>query len=86
VILALTLVPLFDLMILSAGQRWIFKNRDRTGSFQRYLKKKYANDHDAGYTYIDSAIGDSVPLTLFMMKEWAQAMVGYCIRSITTVS
>jgi len=39
------------------------------------LEKKYANDHDAGYTYIDSAIGDSVPLTPFMMKEWARAMV-----------
>ena len=51
------------------------------------LEKKYGNDHDAGYTYIDSATGDSVPLTPFMMKEWARAMVSaasesYCILLI----
>lgn len=39
------------------------------------LEKKYANDHDAGYTYIDPITSDSVPLTPFMMKEWARAMV-----------
>ena len=43
--------------------------------FRGLLKKKYANDHDGGYTYIDPATGDSVPLTLFMMKEWCRAMV-----------
>ena len=39
------------------------------------LEKKYSNDHDAGYTYIDPVTSDSVPLTPFMMKEWARAMV-----------
>jgi hypothetical protein len=39
------------------------------------LEKKYSNDHDAGYTYIDLVTSDSVPLTPFMMKEWACAMV-----------
>ena len=39
------------------------------------LEKKYTNDHDAGYTYIDSVTSDVVPLTPFMMKEWACAMV-----------
>lgn len=39
------------------------------------LEKKYANDHDAGYTYIDPISLESVPLTPFMMKEWARAMV-----------
>ncbi|EDR14769.1 uncharacterized protein LACBIDRAFT_305815 [Laccaria bicolor S238N-H82] len=38
------------------------------------LKKKYQNDHDGGYTYID-ATGVSIPLTPFMMKEWARALV-----------
>ncbi|KAF8494901.1 hypothetical protein F5888DRAFT_1616438 [Russula emetica] len=41
------------------------------------LEKKYSNNHDTGYTYIDSATSDSIPLTPFMMKEWACAMVSY---------
>jgi hypothetical protein len=40
------------------------------------LEKKYQNDHDGGYTYID-ATGVSIPLTPFMMKEWARALVSY---------
>ena len=39
------------------------------------LEKKYQNDHDGGYTYIDTT-GVSIPLTPFMMKEWAHALVG----------
>jgi hypothetical protein len=39
------------------------------------LEKKYSNDHDAGYTYINPISLDSIPLTPFMMKEWARAMV-----------
>jgi hypothetical protein len=39
------------------------------------LEKKYSNDHDAGYTYINPITSDSIPLTPFMMKEWARAMV-----------
>jgi hypothetical protein len=42
---------------------------------RRILEAKYGNDHDAGFTYIDSASGESVPLTPFMMKEWVRAMV-----------
>jgi hypothetical protein len=38
------------------------------------LEKKYQNDHDAGYTYIDPT-GISIPLTPFMMKEWARGLV-----------
>ncbi|KAJ7889684.1 hypothetical protein B0H13DRAFT_2532181, partial [Mycena leptocephala] len=41
------------------------------------LEKKYQNDHNAGYTYIDPAAGTSYPLTPQMMKEWCRAMV-YC--------
>ena len=43
--------------------------------FRGLLEKRYANDHDAGYTYIDPVTGDSTPLTPYMMKEWARAMV-----------
>ncbi|KAJ7355940.1 hypothetical protein DFH08DRAFT_803871 [Mycena albidolilacea] len=38
------------------------------------LEKKYQNDHDAGYTYIDSETGESYPLTPQMIKEWCHAM------------
>ena len=43
--------------------------------YRGLLEKKYSNDHDAGYTYIDPVSSISVPLTPFMMKEWARAMV-----------
>ena len=39
------------------------------------LEKKYSNDHDAGYTFVDPVTSDSFLLTPFMMKEWARAMV-----------
>ncbi|KAJ7152801.1 hypothetical protein C8R46DRAFT_1042435 [Mycena filopes] len=38
------------------------------------LEKKYQNDHDAGFTYIDPDTGESYPLTPQMMKEWCRAM------------
>ncbi|KAJ7888204.1 hypothetical protein B0H13DRAFT_2342055 [Mycena leptocephala] len=38
------------------------------------LEKKYQNDHNAGYTYVDPASGKSYPLTPQMMKEWCCAM------------
>ncbi|KAJ7114795.1 hypothetical protein C8R44DRAFT_629617 [Mycena epipterygia] len=39
------------------------------------IEKKYQNDHNAGYTYIDPKTGTSHPLTPQMMKEWCCAMV-----------
>jgi hypothetical protein len=39
------------------------------------LEKKYSNDYDSGYTYIDQVTSDPIPLTPFMMKEWARVMV-----------
>ena len=38
------------------------------------LEVKYANGRDLGYMYI-TANGESIPLTVFMMKEWACTMV-----------
>ncbi|KAJ6517589.1 hypothetical protein DFH09DRAFT_1429056, partial [Mycena vulgaris] len=43
--------------------------------FRGILEKKWQNDHDAGYTYIDPNSAKSYPLTPQMMKEWACAMV-----------
>ncbi|KAF8218658.1 hypothetical protein L208DRAFT_1383235 [Tricholoma matsutake] len=34
------------------------------------LEKKYQNDHNAGYTYINKTTGASFPLTPVMMREW----------------
>ena len=50
------------------------------------LEKKYANDHDSGYTYIDPVTSDLVPLTPFMMTEWSRAMVQsiYCEYHFTS--
>jgi len=43
--------------------------------FHGLLEKKYANDHDSGYTYLDRD-GEALPLTPLMMKIWAHACVG----------
>jgi hypothetical protein len=48
--------------------------------FRGILERKYQNDHNAGYTYIDPDAGTSHPLTPQMMKEWSRAMV--CGRNI----
>lgn len=37
------------------------------------LEVKYANGWDMGYTYVTIS-GESIPLTVFKMKEWACAM------------
>jgi hypothetical protein len=41
------------------------------------LEKIYSNDHNAGYTYVDPTTSDSIPLTPFIMKEWARAIVTF---------
>ncbi|KAJ7085267.1 hypothetical protein C8R44DRAFT_651224 [Mycena epipterygia] len=38
------------------------------------LEKRYQNDHDSGYTYIDPDSGKSHPLSPQMMKGWCRAM------------
>ncbi|KAJ7730545.1 hypothetical protein B0H16DRAFT_1329856, partial [Mycena metata] len=43
--------------------------------FRGILEKRWQNDHDAGYTYIDPDTGTSHPLSPQMMKEWTRAMV-----------
>ena len=43
--------------------------------FRRMLEKKYGTDHDGTYSYIDPVTATAIPLTPFMMKEWARAMV-----------
>ncbi len=43
------------------------------------LEKKYSTDHDGTYTYIDAATATTIPLTPFMMKEWAWAMVHFIL-------
>ena len=47
------------------------------------LEQEYSNDSDACYTYIDSMTSESIPLTPFMMKEWACALVSFSILSCT---
>ncbi|KAH9000081.1 hypothetical protein EDB92DRAFT_2110736 [Lactarius akahatsu] len=38
------------------------------------LEKKHATDHNGTYAYIDPTTGATVPLTPYMIKEWARAM------------
>ncbi|KAJ7787718.1 hypothetical protein B0H14DRAFT_3579312 [Mycena olivaceomarginata] len=41
---------------------------------RRKLEKKYQNDHDAGYTYVDPDTAESFLLTPQLMKEWCRSM------------
>jgi hypothetical protein len=43
--------------------------------FRGILEKRYQNDHDAGYTYINLKTATLYPLTPQMMKEWAHTIV-----------
>ncbi|KAF8272673.1 hypothetical protein EI94DRAFT_1425070, partial [Lactarius quietus] len=56
--------------------------------FCQMLKKKYTTDHDGTYSYINPTTATTIPLTPFMMKEWAWAMVylTYQYDSIATVN
>ena len=42
--------------------------------YRGLLEKKYANDHDGGYSFVSSD-GTTLPLTPLMMKEWARSIV-----------
>ena len=66
-------------LILSQNSNGLTKFDSELARYRGILEKKYSNDHDAGYTYIDPVTSDSIPLTPFMMKEWARAMVMYYI-------
>ncbi|KAJ7713399.1 hypothetical protein B0H16DRAFT_1341426 [Mycena metata] len=59
---------LYDLDGLSELERSLAR-------FRGILEKRWQNDHDAGYTYIDPDTGTSHPLLPQMMKEWTRAMV-----------
>lgn len=39
------------------------------------LEKKYSSDRDGSYAYINAATATTIPLTPYMMKEWARAIV-----------
>lgn len=62
-------------LILAQNSNGLTKIDSELARLRCLLEKKYSNDYDAGYTYIDPVTSDSVPLTPFMMKEWARAMV-----------
>ena len=66
-------------LILSQNSNRLTKFDSELARYHGILEKKYSNDHDAGYTYIDPVTSDSILLTPFMIKEWAHAMVIYYI-------
>ncbi|KAK0435228.1 uncharacterized protein EV420DRAFT_1317888 [Desarmillaria tabescens] len=47
------------------------------GHFRIILKRRWKNDHDGGFTFVDPFTGFSMALTPQAMKEWARAMVRY---------
>ena len=51
--------------------------------YRGILEQEYSNDSEAGYMYIDSMTLESIPLTPFMMKEWAHSLVSFSILSRT---
>lgn len=71
----MTLVFSFFFILSSEQDAGLTKIDFELARLRGLLEKKYANDHDAGYTYINSVNAESTPLTPFMLKEWARAMV-----------
>ncbi|KAI9457459.1 hypothetical protein BJY52DRAFT_1120377 [Lactarius psammicola] len=67
---------------VSANSLGLIKVYFELARFRHMLEKKYATDHDGTYSYIDATTATSVPLTPFMMKEWARAMYD----GVTTVN
>lgn len=64
-------------LIFAKNSNGLTKTDSELARLRGLLEKKYSNDYDAGYTYIDPVTSDSIPLTPFMMKEWARAMVTF---------
>jgi hypothetical protein len=62
-------------LILLQNSNGLTKVDSELARLRGLLEKKYSNDHDSGYTYIDPISSESIPLTPFMMKEWARALV-----------
>jgi hypothetical protein len=61
----------------SNGPNRLTKIDSELAHLRGLLEKKYSNDHNSGYTYIDPVTSDSILLTSFMMKEWACTMVSF---------
>ena len=53
--------------------------------FCQMLEKKYGTDHDGTYSYIDPVTATTIPLTPFMMKEWARAMVSSALAVLAHI-
>jgi len=72
-------VSFFTLMILSLiflqNLNGLMKVVSKLVHLHGLLEKKYSNNHNSGYIYIDAISLESIPLTPFMMKEWACALV-----------
>jgi hypothetical protein len=51
------------------------KKDEELARFRLKLEKRWGNDHDSSYAYIDTVTGESVGLTPFMMDEWVRALV-----------
>jgi hypothetical protein len=62
-------------LMLSQTFYGLTKPDSELAHYHGLLEKKYANNHNASYTYIDLVTSDSVLLTPFMMKKWACVMV-----------
>ena len=76
----LFLFPIVATLINIQNSMGLSKIDVELARFRLLLEKKYATDHDGTYSYIDPATGTAITLTLFMMKEWARAMVSYVLH------
>jgi hypothetical protein len=51
------------------------KKDDELARLRGKLEKRWGNDSDSSYAYIDHITGQRFPLTPFMMDEWVRGMV-----------
>jgi len=46
------------------------------------LEKRWGNDSDSSYAYLDPISGQRFPLTPFMMDEWVRGMVSFACYEV----
>jgi hypothetical protein len=59
------------------GDSTMGKKDEELARLRGKLEKRWGNDSDSSYTYLDRVTGSRYPLTPFLMDEWVCGMVSH---------
>jgi hypothetical protein len=60
---------------LQDAESGMSKKDEELARLRGKLEKRWGNDNDSSYAYLDPITGQRYPLTPFMMDEWVRGMV-----------